>query len=321
MSDLRTVRAWWLAERDAYERLLKSVKTRIETGLRLSGTFAILHVRTKDVSSLLKKTLRKKCSYESVADKAGCRITVRFQHEVDRILNLIENSFVIMKKEDKAEALGDDRVGYSGIHYDVRLKDPSQEERAAGLTELQCEIQVHTLCQSIWSDMNHGLGYKPSQPIPDTLRRQIYLLNALLEVADRNFNSISLEIGKLPGADIMRLLQSLERQFYRFTGSTFDPELSRQVLEHVLQSYADDERSRVSAIIDSFVETHAARLQFVFDQYSQVEDPPVFLFQPESLVLLERVERNPEVLEELWSAQYPEYELERLAVAWGKPLH
>jgi len=321
MSDLRAVRAWWLAERDSYEKLLNTVKTKIEMGLRLSGTFAILHVRTKDVSSLLKKTLRKGYGYENVADKAGCRVIVRFQHEVEAIASLIEKSFVIIKKEDKAEALGDDRVGYSGIHYDVRLKDLSEEEHAAGLSELHCEIQVHTLCQSIWSDMNHGLGYKPSQPIPDTLRRQIYLLNALLEVADRNFNSISLEIGKLPGADTMRLLQSLERQYYRFTGSAFDPELSRQVLEHVLESYAEDERSRVSAIVDNFVEAHMARLQFVFDQYSQVDDPPVFLFQPESLVLLERIERNPDVIEELWSQRYPEDELAHLAVAWGRPLH
>lgn len=321
MSDLRGVRAWWLAEQDTYEKLLKSVKTRIEKGLRLGGTFAILNVRTKDVSSLLKKTLRKGYGYESVADKAGCRVTVRFQHEVEGILSLIEKSFVIIKKEDKAEGLGDDRVGYSGIHYDIRLKDPSEEERASGLSELQCEIQVHTLCQSLWSDMNHELGYKPSQPIPDTLRRQIFLLNALLEVADGNFNSISLEIGKLPGADIMRLLQSLERQFYRFTGTAFDPELSEQVLNHVIQSYGVDERSRVSAIIDSFVELHAPRLQFMFDQYSAVDDAPVFLFQPESLVLLERIERNPDVLEELWSQRYPEDELARLAVAWGKPLH
>jgi ppGpp synthetase/RelA/SpoT-type nucleotidyltranferase len=42
--------------------------------------------------------------------------------------------------------------------------------------------------------MDHELSYKPVVPIPEDLRRQIYLLNALLEIADGNFAAISHDI-------------------------------------------------------------------------------------------------------------------------------
>ena len=47
---------------------------------------------------------------------------------------------------------------------------------------------------------------------------------------------------------------------------------------------------------------------------------PLLLFQPESLVLFERLERNPHVLADVWVQRYPREELERLGIAWSKPL-
>jgi len=38
-------------------------------------------------------------------------------------------------------------------------------------------------------------------------------------------------------------------------------------------------------------------------------------------LLIERLETSPDVLDEEWSRRYPRDELERVAVAWGKPLH
>lgn len=92
------------------------------------------------------------------------------------------------------------------------------------------------------------------------------------------------------------------------------------MLENILSSYDSSEVPKISAIVDQFVESNAARLQFVFEQYENVEDRPLLLFQPEGLLLLERLERNPHVLEEVWTRRYPRDELERLGIAWGKPL-
>ena len=320
MSHLSADRDRWLSERIKYERLLKRVISILEKKVRSEGIFAHVSGRTKGTSNLLKKLLKKGYGYNKITDKAGVRVVVRFRHEVESVLKLVEDSFDILSKEDKAEFLGDNKVGYSGVHYDVRLKPHPTEPEDPDIQDLQCEIQVHTLCQSLSAEMDHELSYKPAQPVPEDLRRQIYLLNALLEIADRSFSAISRELAMLPGAYAMGLFQNLERHFYRFTGQGFDPELSQQVLENILLSYNSRELTRVSAIIDEFVEANASRLQSIFDQYENLDDRPLLLFQPESFVLLERLERNPHILEEVWIRRYPRDELERLGIAWGKPL-
>jgi hypothetical protein len=50
------------------------------------------------------------------------------------------------------------------------------------------------------------------------------------------------------------------------------------------------------------------------------EDRPVFLFQPEAFLILERLEHDPHILEENWVGRYPREELEHLSIAWGRPL-
>jgi ppGpp synthetase/RelA/SpoT-type nucleotidyltranferase len=277
----------------------------IKGKLRSEGIVPVsINGRAKGLPNLLKKMLKKGYSYEKITDKAGVRIVVRFRHEIEAVLKLVESSFRILGKEDKSEALGHNKVGYSGAHYDVLLPESFAED--PDLSDLQCEIQVHTLCQNLWADMDHELSYKPSQPVPEDLRRQIYLLNAQLEIADRSFSVISSEIGKLPGADTMRLLQSLERHFYRFTGEPFDTELSLQVLETILSAYDLGDRTRIPVLIEEFVDKNAETLQLVFETYQNADDRPLMLFQPETFVLLERLEKNQHKLDELWSERYPE---------------
>ncbi len=318
--DLRAARDRWFAERKEYEKLWRCVVEILGQKLRQEGLFAQVTGRTKETASLLKNMLKKSHTYERVTDKAGARVVVRFRHETETVLRTIEETFEILRKEDKAEALAHNQVGYLGIHYDVRLKTECAPPANASLVRLQCEIQVHTLCQDLWAVMDHELSYKPVLPIPEGLRRQIYLLNALLEIADTNFTAISHEIANLPGAYAMGLLQSLERHFYRFAGETYDPELSQQVFEQIKDLYSADELARLPHLIDQFVETNASRLQATFDQYKDIEDRPVFLFQPEAFLILERLEKDPHILEDTWIRSYPRDELERLCIAWGRPL-
>lgn len=319
MSELSDARVQWISEELRYDNLQRRIVAILKEKLRSEGIVPlVVSGRAKGLPNLLKKMLRKGYTYNMITDKAGCRVVVRFRHEVKPVLTLVEGSFNIISKEDKSEALGHNKVGYSGVHYDVALKNPESE--MGDIQGLQCEIQVHTLCQSLWAEMDHELSYKPAQPVPEDIRRLIYLLNAQLEIADRSFDAISVEIEKLPGANALKLLQSLERHFYRFTGETFDNELSLQVLENVLSSYAPGERNRIPVIVEEFVETNATTLQFIFNQYQNLANRPLLLFQPESFVLFERLEKDPHTLEEVWTKHYPREELELLGTAWGRPL-
>jgi hypothetical protein len=63
---------------------------------------------------------------------------------------------------------------------------------ANGSAELCAEIQVRTVLQHAWAAIDHRLNYKRANEIPVELKRQLFRISALLEVADDQFESVRL---------------------------------------------------------------------------------------------------------------------------------
>lgn len=320
-ANLQAGRERHLREKEFFEKLGVLVSDDLRMRVRREGILASITHRSKDTASLLKKMLRKDHQYDRVTDKTGVRVVLRYRNEVDIVSKIVEEAYEIIKREDKAEILGLSDVSYRGVHYDVRPRPvPEDIAKAIGIENATCEIQLHTLCQSLWAQIGHELAYKPPIPVPQELSREIYLLNALLEVADRSFSRIRDTVRGLPGAEAMEMVHHLEKHFYKYAGVAFDPELSAQVTEFLIKCYPESSCDTLKAFVDVFVEENESKLSAVFGMYSRVEDAPLFLFQPEGFLLLERLVRDPHVLEEFWTTRFPHDELAHLAVAWGSPL-
>lgn len=96
---------------------------------------------------------------------------------------------------DKSESLGLDKVGYKSVHYVATLPEPR-----LGLAEykkfkgMKFEIQIRTILQHSWAEIEHDRNYKFSGELPKGIQRRFKLLAGLLELADNEFNSISKEI-------------------------------------------------------------------------------------------------------------------------------
>jgi len=56
------------------------------------------------------------------------------------------------------------------------------------------EIQIRTILQHTWAEIEHDKNYKYSGVLPDEIERRLNLLSAVLESADNEFNTISQEI-------------------------------------------------------------------------------------------------------------------------------
>ena len=153
-----------------------------------------IEMRTKTVESFVEKARRDGKRYcdpiKDITDLIGLRIIAYDKEEVDSIGDLIEEEFTIDydHSADKSRTLELDRFGYLSIHYVVRLKD----ERAK-LTEwqafapLRAEIQIRTVLQHAWAAIDHRFRYKTTTEIPTHLRRKLFRLSALLELADEEF--------------------------------------------------------------------------------------------------------------------------------------
>jgi len=125
---------------------------------------------------------------------------------------------------------------------------------------------------------------------------------------------------ELPGMEDIALLSKLESQFYRLAGRDFDFELSQDAVSYLKGLYSAEELASLDSLLDHFVQSNESRLRSVYDAYAATPERVLFLFQPESLLILERLDKDLHRLEESWVERFPRKELEAIASAWGTPL-
>jgi ppGpp synthetase/RelA/SpoT-type nucleotidyltranferase len=135
----------------------------------------------------------------NITDLAGIRVIVFFPRTLDVVDGIIKMQFDVLKRSDKTQSLiKEDRFGYGSIHYLVRLNDNRtsllEYNRFKGLV---AEIQLRTILQHSWAEIEHDIQYKAVETIPNTIRRRFMALAGLLEIADREFQAIQDEDERL----------------------------------------------------------------------------------------------------------------------------
>ncbi len=314
MEDLDRARRLWAEEQATYQSLVDHVVAVLKTEFRGPG-FQI-YGRPKKVDSILKKLILKpEKTYESMTDKAGIRVVVRFTDKLDIVGSFIEQRFPEHKKDDKRYSMKTDQVGYQAIHYDIKF-DEDNDSKIAGLW---AEVQVRTMAQHLWSEMSHGLAYKPGLTVPDPVRRWLMRLSALIEVADDEFLRVRDALHQMPDYDTYKVLELLETQFYKYAAADYDKELSVNTINAFNHLYGSGGLAERSEEFDEFCRRRAARLSHVLDTHRIIGDYPLFLFQPEALMIFQLLERDKFTLREEWIRHYPVKELEDLAIKWGLP--
>lgn len=127
-----------------------------------------------------------------ITDLAGVRVITNYistEADVDRVL---EAEFEVVEKSNKTDELyQEERFGYQSIHYLVRLRANRAElpeyERYKGLI---AEIQVRTVLQHAWAEIEHDIQYKSATSLPAEIRRRFMTLAGILEMADREVQAI-----------------------------------------------------------------------------------------------------------------------------------
>jgi ppGpp synthetase/RelA/SpoT-type nucleotidyltranferase len=214
------LRDWYVTQRPLYDGLCKVLENTLRSVLDREGIhFLSVSARPKTVDSLMEKVRRK--TYldprNEITDLAGARIITYVEGDLERVCQIIRKLFRVHdpKSPDKMAQLGVDRIGYRSVHYvcdlgDDRCKLPEFEVHK----NLLFEVQIRTVLQHAWAEIEHDRGYKFGGILDPSLRRRLNLVAGLLEIADREFSAIARDIDKtslasrIPEDDIVSSTES-----------------------------------------------------------------------------------------------------------------
>ncbi|MFO8010647.1 MAG: hypothetical protein R6U89_07535 [Dehalococcoidia bacterium] len=175
-------------------------------------------IRIKSPEKVVDKILRRpeefpdwlsSASLRKMHDTIGVRVVVYFLSQlplVDKDLRGSNPQIIEISQEDPPEAYlsksitrrfglthiqrKDKENGYSSIHYTARLARSSvpKEDRP------YFEIQIRTLAQELWCELEHNLAYKPETRSNFSANRRFEILSKELEAVDEHFNLLYEEL-------------------------------------------------------------------------------------------------------------------------------
>jgi ppGpp synthetase/RelA/SpoT-type nucleotidyltranferase len=304
-----------------YAGLCRRVEALLRDELRQAGVRGIVTSRPKDVTKFLEKAFRKRDQYSDpltdIHDKAGARVVVTYQSDVERVRSIVRERFRVHREEDTLERLGDATLGYLGVHFEVSLLAEDESDQLAGSL---CEIQIHTRAQTAWSEVSHDLLYKSRRDPPVPIARRIMRLGALIELFDEEVDRARKAIVSEPGLIEAKLLAYLEPHFYRIGGEEFDEEVAMEVLGTLKEILTEAEKADFSGLVEEFMSEKGPKLAQIFGDYRETTRRDPLLIQPSTILLFERLETVEVALETEWAKTLPISSLQRLSTIWGRPV-
>jgi ppGpp synthetase/RelA/SpoT-type nucleotidyltranferase len=183
------------------DAIVKATTLKVKEAISLSSS-PTYKARVKDFSGYYRKLLKVKpqeaaadTSLPLLTDLLGVRVVCVFLEDLDEVVRQLSKVFQVVEIERKGVAQKVSEFGYESIH--VLIKIPNEICASIPATPvldtagLVCEIQVRTILQDAWAEVEHELIYKAEfSPFDLPLRRKLASVNASLNLADIIFQEI-----------------------------------------------------------------------------------------------------------------------------------
>jgi GTP pyrophosphokinase len=202
---------------------------------------------------------------DHITDLIGIRIICLYETDIPPVEAVIRANFDVISVTNKTKSLVEqvDTFGYKGLHLDVRMNDARRQfSEYRKFEDLRFEIQIRSIVQDAWSEVDHRLKYK--KQIPDILKRRIVRLAAIFELADQEFVSIRDETQRLEekatgaseqeaqdaSADMLDSFSFLSVMKSRHPGYNFDPIKIQGFVDELKEMAPEFHISELRAAID-----------------------------------------------------------------------
>jgi ppGpp synthetase/RelA/SpoT-type nucleotidyltranferase len=204
----------------------------VSQALNQTGVFIhTVSARAKSLESMRGKLRRKSYSNpaKQMTDIVGVRVITYYRDAVDPVVRMLKQAFEIDGKlsTDKRLALGLRDFGYRSVHLIARVKQANARNNSF-LRDFQFEIQVRSILEHAWAEIEHEIVYKSGVRLEDEALRRFAALAGSLEIFDGEFLALREQRNELienyvarykskldqhKPFDVARLLAFLETKF------------------------------------------------------------------------------------------------------------
>ena len=179
--------------RHQYENMLRKLVRRINKILVHSNINYTIKYRLKAFDSFFEKLVQLRDAGNqpvNITDFLGIRIISPFLEDLDLVENLLNREFKILEVERKNEKNSFREFSYDSIHLLIDIPDKPENGFIPFVSRV-CEIQLRTILQDAWAEVEHELIYKANfSLLNEPIKRKLASLNASLTLSDIIFQEI-----------------------------------------------------------------------------------------------------------------------------------
>lgn len=326
MSDIEEIVRSWEIDEPKYKVLGKSVVQYIRLKITDFEILPEIQYRTKELISIIKKIKKKQeekeYSYNDLKDKLGIRIICDFQEDLNKVDSFLNDNFNVIGIERKKDDLNFNTLDYVSNHYDLKIKTSVAEfKELETYSDFIFEIQVRTLNQHAWSNTAHKLSYKQDQNLNNKLKRRIYRLLSLYEIADDEFSGVYKELHQNEEKNAFVILNKIEGKFFKYAKIDYDRVLAINNIEKTLTFFEDS--AEITSIVNDivpFIEENASKIQQLYIENNKRFHSVLALTQPEIFVYWYMLNKYESQIEDNWDKEFYPDDLEKIKTLWGKEL-
>ena len=237
-----------------YSQMEKVIPERMKGVFEDAGIIvAALEHRVKTEESLAGKLRLKGGKYKDIfdiTDLVGIRVITFYIDDVDKVASIVERLFDVDWENsiDKRKAHEIDSFGYLSLHYICRIpesvySDPEYPE----LNKIRFEVQMRTVLQHAWANMNHDTGYKSGVEIPTIYMRNMSRLAGMLELVDDEFSRIRRELSDYR-RNVQKLVASGNLEEVQLDGDSFKSYLQIGPFDRLSERIASINQAEIQSV-------------------------------------------------------------------------
>ena len=183
-----------------FSEVLSNIEGELKNTIKLNS-MPTYKARIKSFGSYYKKILRQKpqeaalgTELVTLTDMMGIRVICAFIEDLAVVEEQLLSHFCVKEVERKGAEQSFREFGYESVHILIEIPESCRPKNNCSPklpNNVVCEIQVRTILQDAWAEVEHELIYKSEfNPFDKPLRRKLASINASLSLADTIFQEI-----------------------------------------------------------------------------------------------------------------------------------